>query len=37
MSSHSVRAKARHAQPVAFSREVFEVAHVTFELQGDYW
>ena len=32
MSSHSVKAKARHPEPVHARRERFEVGHVTFEV-----
>ncbi|WP_417257372.1 hypothetical protein [Celeribacter sp.] len=32
MSTHSVKAKARHPDPSDFDRELFEVAHITFEV-----
>lgn len=32
MSTHSDRAQGRHPNPTSFKREVFHVAHVTFEV-----
>lgn len=32
MSSHGTKARARHPDPVSFTREQFWVAHVMFEL-----
>lgn len=32
MSSHSIKSKSRHPDPTGVRRELFEVAHVTFEI-----
>jgi hypothetical protein len=32
MSAHSVKSRARHPAPEGFTRERFEVGHVTFEI-----
>lgn len=32
MSAHSVKTRNRHPNPTTYTREAFEVAHITFEV-----